>query len=73
METPQTQSAEQKAIETTLAKFPLARKTPVGNVAYWGTNKMHNSMNLEADKQAYGWKGETLKAIRHVLKIQGKI
>jgi len=66
-------SKEQIAIDTTLAKYPKARKIPVENVAYWSTDKFANYMNFEADKACYGWKGDTLKAIRHVLKIQGKI
>ena len=64
---------EEQAIQTTLAKFPNARPTPVKNVAYWNDGKMANSMNLAQDTRAYGWKGDTLKAIRYVLKLQNKI
>lgn len=62
-----------EAITATLAKFPAARETPVRNVAHWPSNPMHNALNLEQDRKAYNWKGDTLKAIKHVLKIQGKI
>lgn len=61
------------AIKATLEKFPTARKIPVTNVAYWDDGIFANRMNLEADTRAYGWKGDTLKAIKHVLKIQKKI
>jgi hypothetical protein len=64
---------EEQAITATIAKYPTARKTPVENVAYWGAEKRANRINLNADKAAYNWKGETWKAIQHVLKIQGKI
>ena len=61
------------AIEQTLAKFPSARPIPVRNVAHWPSNPMHNALNLEQDRKAYNWKGDLLKAIKHVLKIQGKL
>lgn len=62
-----------EAIKQTLEKYPKARPTPVENVAHWGTNTMHNSMNLEQDTKLYGWNGDTLKAVRYVLKLQNKI
>jgi len=61
------------AITETLARFPSVRTTPVRNVAYWPSNPIHNALDLEQDRRAYGWKGDLLKAIRHVLKIQGKL
>ncbi len=64
---------ESQAIEAALAKFPKARKIPVENVACWNDNKKANSINLAQDTQAYGWKGDTLKAIKYVLKLQNKI
>lgn len=63
----------QAAITATLAKFPDVRPTPVHNVAFWPNNPFHNAMNLGSDARAYGWKGKQLKAIQHVLKIQGKL
>ena len=63
----------EEAIKVTLEKFPTARKIPVTNVAYWNDGVSFNRMNLDADTRAYGWKGDTLKAIKHVLKLQKKI
>ena len=61
------------AIKVSLAKHPTARAIPVQNVAYWPQNPRENSLNLEQDTRAYAWKGETLKAIRLVLTLQGKL
>lgn len=61
------------AIEQTLAKFPAVRAIPVHNVAHWPNNPMHNTLNLEQDRKAYNWKGDLLKAVKHVLKLQGKL
>ena len=63
----------EEAIKATLAKFPDVREIPVRNVAHWPNNPMHNALNLEQDRKAYNWKGDLLKAIKHVLKIQGKL
>lgn len=65
--------SESEAIQKALAKFPNARPTPVKNVAGWDDGKFANAMNLEQDTRSYGWKGDTLKAIRYVLKLQNKI
>ena len=64
---------EKQAFEAAMAKYPLARKTPVDNVASWGHDKFANRINLDQDTRAYGWKGDTLKAIKYVLKLQNKI
>ena len=63
-----------EAIKVVLAKFPSVRETPVRNVAHWPAgNNLHNSMNLHQDALAYGWKGDLFKAIKLVLKLQGKL
>lgn len=62
-----------EAIKTVLARFPAVRETPVRNVAHWPNNPMHNALNLEQDRTAYNWKGDLLKAIKLVLKLQGKL
>ena len=61
------------SIKAALAKHPTARAIPVQNVAYWPQNPRENALNLEQDTRAYAWKGETLKAIRLVLTLQGKL
>ncbi len=70
---PNTPLSREDAIAAVLTKFPNVRPIPVRNVAGWCENKFHNAMNLEADAQAYGWKGDQLKAIKLVLKLQHKL
>ncbi len=63
----------EQAIEQTLKKYPKVRTIPIHNVAHWPNNPSHNRANLKADTTAYAWKGDLLKAIRHVLKLQNKL
>lgn len=64
----------EQAIIQVLKQYPNVRETPVRNVAHWPFgNNLHNSLNLEQDKRAYGWQGEQLKAIKLVLELQGKL
>lgn len=59
--------SREQAIETALAKWPTARKIAVENVTMGATDGMAFRMNLEQDRQAYGWKPETMKAINFVM------
>jgi hypothetical protein len=63
----------EEAIKTVLTKFPHVRATPVRNVAYWPEHPFHNKMNLYQDAKVYAWKGDLLKAITLVLKLQNKL
>lgn len=57
-------------IEAALAKYPKARRIAVENFTFGKEGKgmtMADSMNLEMDARAYGWKPETIKAIKFVL------
>lgn len=57
-------------IELALAKFPKARKIAVENFTAGRENSgmtMADCMNLEMDTRAYGWKPDTVKAIKYVM------
>ena len=57
-------------IELALAKFPKARKIAVENFAGGRENRgmtMADCMNLEYDAKCYGWKPDTVKAIKYVM------
>jgi len=69
----QTKLDPSAAITQALAEHPDARPIPVRNVAYWGTNVAENRLNLELDTRLYSWRGETLRAIKRVLKLQSKL
>lgn len=62
-----------EAAEQAIAKYPKARRIPVENVAGWGTDRMANAINLAQDIRLYGWKGQTLAAIRFALVLQDKL
>ena len=63
-----------EAIKTVLARFPAVHETPVRNVAHWlSGNRLHNSLNLRQAALVHGWKGDLFKAIKLVLKLQGKL
>lgn len=60
-------------IELALQKYPKARKIAVENFTAGREGKgmsIADSMNLEMDARAYGWKTDTVKAIKFV--INGK-
>ena len=57
-------------IETALQKFPKARRIAVENFTIGLEGKgmdFATAMNLDADARAYGWKTDTIKAIKFVL------
>ena len=57
-------------IELALKKYPKARKIAVENFTYGREGKgmtMADSLNLEMDARAYGWKADTIKAIKFVM------
>jgi hypothetical protein len=57
-------------IETALAKYPKARKIAVENFTSGRENSgmtMADCMNLESDARVYGWKPDTIKAIKYVM------
>ena len=57
-------------IEAAMAKYPKAKRIAVENFTSFGTGKwdMAASMNLEADRVAYGWNSQTVAAIKMVMK-----
>lgn len=62
-----------KKIELALQKYPKARRIAVENFTAGREGKgmtMADSMNLDMDASAYGWKPDTIKAIKFV--INGK-
>lgn len=57
-------------ITLALAKYPKARKIAVENFTMGKIGKgmsMADSMNLEMDARSYGWKPDTIKAIKFVM------
>ncbi len=57
-------------IELALKKYPKARKIAVENFTYGREGKgltMADAMNLEYDAKCYGWKPDTIKAIKFVM------
>lgn len=57
-------------IELALQKFPKARRIAVENFTAGREGKgmtMADSMNLEMDARSYGWKPDTIKAIKFVM------
>ncbi len=58
------------AVEKAMAKFPKARRIAVENFTYGMQGKgmdFATSMNLDADARCYGWKADTIKAIKFVI------
>lgn len=57
-------------IELAIAKYPKARKIAVENFSYGKEGKgmtMEDFLNLEYDAKCYGWKPDTIKAIKWVI------
>lgn len=57
-------------IDLALAKFPKAKKIAVENFTYGREGKgmtMADALNLEMDARSYGWKPDTIKAIKYVM------
>lgn len=57
-------------IELALKKYPKARRIAVENFTFGREGKgmsLTDSMNLEMDARAYGWKPDTIKAIKFVM------
>lgn len=57
-------------IDLALAKYPKARKIAVENFTMGKEGKglsMADSLNLEYDAKCYGWKPDTIKAIKYVM------
>lgn len=57
-------------IETALQKYPKARRIAVENFTIGKEGRgmsLADLMNLEMDAAAYGWKPDTIKAIKFVL------
>lgn len=57
-------------IEIALQKYPKARRIAVENFTIGKEGKgmsIADSMNLEMDARLYGWKPDTIKAIKFVL------
>jgi hypothetical protein len=53
-----------------MAKYPKARRIAVENFTYGLEGKgmsFEVAMNLDADARSYGWKADTIKAIKMVL------
>jgi hypothetical protein len=54
-----------EAIESALAKYPKAKTTPVWNFVGTATdNGRDNALNLNMDAKLYGWKKDTIEAIK---------
>jgi hypothetical protein len=59
-----------QAVEKALRKFPKARRIAVENFTYGKQGKgmtMADHLNLDMDARAYGWKADTIKAIKMVI------
>lgn len=57
-------------ITLALAKYPKARKIAVENFTLGKIGKgmsIADSLNLEYDAKCYGWKPDTIKAIKFVM------
>lgn len=57
-------------ITAALAKYPKARRVAVENFTLGKIGKgmtMADSLNLEYDAKCYGWKPDTVKAIKYVM------
>ena len=57
-------------IELALSKYPKARKIAVENFTAGREGKglsMADCLNLEYDAKCYGWKPDTIKAIKFVM------
>ena len=57
-------------ITLALAKYPKARKVAVENFTMGKEGKglsMADCLNLEYDAKCYGWKPDTIKAIKYVM------
>jgi hypothetical protein len=58
----------QHLIETAIRKFPKAKRVAVENFSFTADKMdMGTSMNLAADKAAYKWNADTVKAITWVI------
>lgn len=53
-------------IQAALIKYPKAKKIAVENVSTWYQGTWEDSMNLQADADAYKWNNDTMKAIMFV-------
>jgi hypothetical protein len=59
-----------QAVEKAMTKYPKARRIAVENFTYGQQGKgmpFGVAMNLDADTRCYGWKTDTVKAIKMVL------
>lgn len=59
-----------QAVEKAMTKFPKARRIAVENFTHGKQGKgmtMADHMNLDMDARSYGWKADTIKAIRMVI------
>lgn len=64
----------EEAIQEALRRHPNARRIAVVNfVSSAGSNGMHNALNLEQDRKAYGWNSTTVQAIKYGLRLCGKM
>ncbi len=65
--------SKKTAIMMALGEYPQARKIAVENVIHtWSNdNGMQNALNLEQDRRLYGWKEETIRAIRYAARLCG--
>lgn len=57
-------------IDLALAKYPKARKIAVENFTIGKISAgmtMADNLNLEYDAKCYGWKPDTVKAIKYVM------
>lgn len=63
-------SEHTQAVEKAMKKYPKARRIAVENFTYGKQGRgmvFGDSMNLHADARAYGWKADTIKAIKMVI------
>jgi hypothetical protein len=59
-----------QAVEKAMKKYPKARRIAVENFTFGLVGKgmsFGDSMNLDMDARAYGWKADTIKAIKMVI------
>lgn len=57
-------------IDLAITKYPKARRIAVENFTYGREGKgmtMADAMNLDMDARSYGWKPDTIKAIKFVM------
>ena len=59
-----------QAVEKAMKKFPKARRIAVENFTFGKQGRgmsFGDSMNLDMDARSYGWKADTIKAIKMVI------